>query len=276
MSPSLFNNKLDAISFFQFCVKNTIKLFMQLTNKYITLIKIYANFSSLTLVITYLGCVSITAGNPLIGKDITNSSTSVSTSSSSSGGTGLSIGVIIGIILAALFLIGVALFMVYKYIYSKRKDRRNPSIEDNLGTSPKNGNRPSYSVLGIGNKTDFAISENGSSLISMELIKRVTNNFSEAQIIGKGGFGTVYKGVLPDDGITVAIKRMESVAVSDKGVNEFQAEIAVLSKVRMRTHIFFFLSIEIKEEHREEILSMEIYCFIQEIVFYKNIIENYS
>lgn len=276
MSPSLFNNKLDAISIFQFCVKNTIKLFMQLANKYITLIKIYANFSSLTLVITYLGCVSITAGNPLIGKDITNSSTSVSTSSSSSGGTGLSIGVIIGIILAALFLIGVALFMVYKYIYSKRKDRRNPSIEDNLGTSPKNGNRPSYSVLGIGNKTDFAISENGSSLISMELIKRVTNNFSEAQIIGKGGFGTVYKGVLPDDGITVAIKRMESVAVSDKGVNEFQAEIAVLSKVRMRTHIFFFLSIEIKEEHREEILSMEIYCFIQEIVFYKNIIENYS
>lgn len=276
MSPSLFNNKLDAISIFQFYVKKTIKIFIQLTNKYITLIKIYSIFSSLTLVITYLGCVSITAGNPLIGKDITNSSTSVSTSSSSSGGTGLSIGVIIGIILVALFLIGVALFMVYKYIYSKRKDRRNPSIEDNLGTSPKNGNRPSYSVLGIGNKTDFAISENGSSLISMELIKRVTNNFSEAQIIGKGGFGTVYKGVLPDDGITVAIKRMESVAVSDKGVNEFQAEIAVLSKVRMRTHIFFFLSIEIKEEHREEILSMEIYCFIQEIVFYKNIIENYS
>lgn len=171
--------------------------------------------------------VSVTAGNPFVGKELTNSSTTpVSNSQPPSRQNGLSIGAIIGIIIAALFLLGVALFIAYKYIYLKRKYRRNPSIEANFGTSTKKGNRLSY-----------AISESRSSLISMNLIRKVTNNFSEAHIIGRGGFGTVYKGVFPADGVTVAIKRMESIALSDKGVNEFQAEIAVLSKVRTRNNI---------------------------------------
>ncbi|KAK5845708.1 hypothetical protein PVK06_001918 [Gossypium arboreum] len=57
----------------------------------------------------------------------------------------------------------------------------------------------------------------------------ITEN--EANILGKGGFGIVYKGVL-HDGTQIAVKRMECVGKGTKGMAEFQAEIAVLSKVR--------------------------------------------
>ena len=49
-----------------------------------------------------------------------------------------------------------------------------------------------------------------SSVFSMEEILRATNNFSPALKIGHGGFGAVYKGVLPD-GTVVAVKRAKMV-----------------------------------------------------------------
>ncbi|KAL3525042.1 hypothetical protein ACH5RR_013414 [Cinchona calisaya] len=67
----------------------------------------------------------------------------------------------------------------------------------------------------------------------IQLLKNVTNNFCEENILGKGGFGTVYKGIL-NDGTEIAVKRMESGVLSGKGLNEFRSEIAVLTKVRHR------------------------------------------
>ncbi|KAL9235628.1 hypothetical protein vseg_010372 [Gypsophila vaccaria] len=70
-------------------------------------------------------------------------------------------------------------------------------------------------------------------LIPIEVLREVTGNFNDKNILGRGGFGVVYKGVL-QDGTHVAVKRMESNLQGTKGMNEFQAEIAVLSKVRHR------------------------------------------
>ncbi|KAJ6726528.1 RECEPTOR-LIKE PROTEIN KINASE ANXUR2 [Salix purpurea] len=60
-------------------------------------------------------------------------------------------------------------------------------------------------------------------------IKHATKNFDESQVIGVGGFGKVYKGII-DQGIAVVIKR--SNPSSEQGVNEFQTEIEMLSKLR--------------------------------------------
>ncbi|CAN1228433.1 Receptor-like kinase TMK4 [Linum grandiflorum] len=75
--------------------------------------------------------------------------------------------------------------------------------------------------------------------MSIEVLRQVTDNFSEKKIIGKGGFGVVYKGDL-QDGSRVAVKRMES------GV---MAEIGVLSNVRHR-HLVAFLGYCINERER--------------------------
>uniref|UniRef100_A0A453J960 Protein kinase domain-containing protein n=1 Tax=Aegilops tauschii subsp. strangulata TaxID=200361 RepID=A0A453J960_AEGTS len=67
--------------------------------------------------------------------------------------------------------------------------------------------------------------------ISLANIKAATDNFHERNLIGVGGFGNVYKGVL-DDGTPVAVKR--ATRASQQGLPEFQAEIAVLSGIRHR------------------------------------------
>ncbi|KAJ6804552.1 putative receptor-like protein kinase [Iris pallida] len=68
-------------------------------------------------------------------------------------------------------------------------------------------------------------------LISLEEVLYATHDFSEKLIIGSGGFGKVYKGVLKD-GREVAIKR--GMRGSRQGYPEFQREIEILSKIRHR------------------------------------------
>ncbi|CAK9270856.1 unnamed protein product [Sphagnum jensenii] len=58
-----------------------------------------------------------------------------------------------------------------------------------------------------------------------------TNNFCKTNIIGDGGFGTVYKAILPD-GKTVAIKKLG--AARTQGNREFLAEMETLGKVKHR------------------------------------------
>lgn len=69
--------------------------------------------------------------------------------------------------------------------------------------------------------------------MSIEVLRAVTNNFSEDNILGRGGFGVVYRGEL-QDGTQIAVKRMQAGVVSNKGLCEFQSEITVLTKVKHR------------------------------------------
>lgn len=81
--------------------------------------------------------------------------------------------------------------------------------------------------------SDIQVVRTENMVISIQVLRNVTNNFSEENILGSGGFGTVYKGEL-HDGTKIAVKRMESGVISEKGLAEFMSEIAVLTKVRHR------------------------------------------
>ncbi|KAL1803878.1 hypothetical protein ACET3Z_032525 [Daucus carota] len=61
-------------------------------------------------------------------------------------------------------------------------------------------------------------------------MQRATSNFHDELVIGKGGFGNVYKGTFEVGPTAVAIKRLHS--LSTQGPLEFRTEIEMLSKLR--------------------------------------------
>ncbi|XP_073014176.1 L-type lectin-domain containing receptor kinase SIT2-like [Typha latifolia] len=61
---------------------------------------------------------------------------------------------------------------------------------------------------------------------------RATNGFKDNELLGRGGFGRVYKGVLPTSKMEVAVKRVSH--ESRQGMKEFVAEIVSLGRLRHR------------------------------------------
>ncbi|GKF30231.1 receptor-like protein kinase FERONIA, partial [Tanacetum coccineum] len=88
-----------------------------------------------------------------------------------------------------------------------------PSIDEGEKVSSSTSAQPYFS---------FALAE----------IQSATRDFNEALVIGRGGFGKVYKGCICIEEINhvVAVKRLDS--MSNQGAAEFRAEIDMLCKLR--------------------------------------------
>ncbi|VAH53742.1 unnamed protein product [Triticum turgidum subsp. durum] len=75
-----------------------------------------------------------------------------------------------------------------------------------------------------GKNSDFPV-------VSFEDIVAATDNFSDSNMLGMGGFGKVYKGILEGDK-EVAIKRLGS--GSGQGIEEFRNEVTLIAKLQHR------------------------------------------
>lgn len=78
-----------------------------------------------------------------------------------------------------------------------------------------------------------------------DAVRVATEDFSDANILGRGGFGPVYKGKL-EDGRQVAIKRLAE--NSGQGQQEFKYEVMLLAKLQHRNLVRLLgFSLEQKE-----------------------------
>ncbi|KAI3970135.1 hypothetical protein MKW92_029751 [Papaver armeniacum] len=78
---------------------------------------------------------------------------------------------------------------------------------------------------------DQDISSAESLQFNFDAISTATDDFSDANTLGQGGFGTVYKGTLLD-GQEIAVKRLST--SSGQGDQEFKNEVLLLAKLQHR------------------------------------------
>ncbi|MCH94384.1 putative receptor protein kinase TMK1-like, partial [Trifolium medium] len=216
---------------------------------------------------------STSGGSGIIGGDThghsnSSSSDSVETKKSKRKGLVLIVAPIAGVAAAAFLLIPL-----YAYCFRRTKDGfqapsslvvhpRDPSDSDSTVkiaiANNANGSVSTLTGSGTGSRNSSAIGDShaieaGNLVISVQVLRNVTKNFAPENELGRGGFGVVYKGEL-DDGTKIAVKRMEAGVITNKALDEFQAEIAVLSKVRHR-HLVALIGYSI--EGNERILVYE-------------------
>ena len=71
----------------------------------------------------------------------------------------------------------------------------------------------------------------GAVWFDIRTIRDATDNFSEANLIGRGGFATVYRGTLPD-ARWIAVKRIRN--CTPQGDSEFLNEVEIINNTRHR------------------------------------------
>ncbi|THG05315.1 hypothetical protein TEA_016001 [Camellia sinensis var. sinensis] len=125
------------------------------------------------------------------------------------GKGGISSQVLIAIIVSIvvfvlLFIIGLC------FLISKAKKKYDALQEDTIGNEIATVQSLQYDLI---------------------TIQAATNNFSEENKIGKGGFGDVYKGTLPN-GQDIAVKRLSQ--NSGQGAEEFKNEVVLVAKLQHR------------------------------------------
>ncbi|KAJ0028294.1 hypothetical protein Pint_35129 [Pistacia integerrima] len=122
---------------------------------------------------------------------------------------GMSKGAVIGIVLGSIAgLIAISLVMLFIFYKKKSKHKQEVSKKQSIAKIPIKAARV-----------------NGFSFTELE---KATSGFSESSLVGQGGYGKVYKGIL-DNGTAVAIKRAQQGSLQGEG--EFLTEIEILPRL---------------------------------------------
>ncbi|XP_010533859.1 PREDICTED: putative G-type lectin S-receptor-like serine/threonine-protein kinase At1g61610 [Tarenaya hassleriana] len=154
-------------------------------------------------------------------------------------GTGKEISNLVIVILSvvAAFLAGLSIWMIWRFKKISMKGlswRRKKKKEKDLPVSEKSKKRecstePSGSLCEVlqGGEADAP----DLPIFSFSSVASATNNFSEENKLGHGGFGTVYKGNFPG-GQEIAVKRLSG--KSKQGLEEFKNEILLIARLQHR------------------------------------------
>ncbi|XP_047323359.1 receptor-like protein kinase HERK 1 [Impatiens glandulifera] len=129
---------------------------------------------------------------------------------------------IVGLIIGT-FVVIVLLLLVPAVIICRRKRRKLAQLRSKTWIPISLDGGASHTTVSSGSNIGYRI--------PLAALLEATNSFDENWVIGVGGFGKVYKGVM-NDGTKVAVKRGNP--RSQQGLTEFQTEIEMLSQFRHR------------------------------------------
>ena len=134
----------------------------------------------------------------------------------------ISTGVGIGFALLCLFLIG---YKLYQWLNKRKiKIQKETFFKQNGG-------------LLLQEKLSFYGSREKPKIFTAEELQRATDDYNQSRFLGQGGFGAVYKGMLPD-GTIVAVKR--SKAIDGNQIQQFINEVLILSQINHRNIVKLF------------------------------------
>ncbi|KAG8366530.1 hypothetical protein BUALT_Bualt17G0089500 [Buddleja alternifolia] len=174
-----------------------------------------------------------------------NSNAPETSQSRSSGGlgTGPTVAIVLVLSLLLLGVFGTLACCVWKR-KKKASGHNGGHIMPTFVSSPKSDS----GLL----KVQISKPDNGSGLgnsrswFAYEELVNATNGFSAHNLLGEGGFGSVYKGVL-ENGKDVAVKKLK--IGGGQGEREFRAEVEIISRIHHR-HLVSLVGYCISEERR--------------------------
>ncbi|XP_050385897.1 probable receptor-like protein kinase At5g59700 [Argentina anserina] len=165
----------------------------------------------------YLYPITILNGLEIMKISNSRSSLDVSLRNSSKIKLGVIVGLAVGVFFA--IVLAIVLFLFYRRRLAHAIHLKAEDVMENAEEGKDANGTVMFSASKIGYRFPLAA------------IQEATENFSENLLIGVGGFGKVYKGILKDH-TKVAVKR--GAPQSKQGIAEFRTEIEMLSQFRHR------------------------------------------
>ncbi|KAF5479294.1 hypothetical protein F2P56_000128 [Juglans regia] len=180
--------------------------------------------------------------------------------STNTGGSSTIVSVAIGVVVGVLV---ISLLVMAVWFLQKRKKRRTGRNAGYPMHSPFASSQNSDSLFLkpyspdplVGNDSvgEFVYTPsepsgvgNSRSWFTYEELVNATNGFSAQNLLGEGGFGCVFKGVLAD-GKVVAVKQLK--IGGGQGEREFRAEVEIISRIHHR-HLVSLVGYCISEHQR--------------------------
>ncbi|XP_028754595.1 L-type lectin-domain containing receptor kinase IX.1-like [Neltuma alba] len=128
---------------------------------------------------------------------------------------GASLGVGLGSLICAA---GLLWFAIWRKKHYRKKEVEGKGLEASIDDEFEKGTGPKR--------------------FTYQQLSQATNDFSEAGKLGEGGFGGVYKGLLTNENLQVAVKRVSK--GSKQGKKEYVSEVRIISRLRHRNLVQLF------------------------------------
>ncbi|QCE09592.1 serine/threonine-protein kinase PBS1 [Vigna unguiculata] len=128
-------------------------------------------------------------------------------------------------------LAAVTCIIAFGIVWRKKKARKLDGASTRIQESLYESERHVKGLIGLGSLEEKDIEGIEVPFYTFASILAATDNFSDSNKLGRGGYGPVYKGTFPG-GQEIAVKRLSS--VSTQGLQEFKNEVILIAKLQHR------------------------------------------